>query len=249
MPEAAHVERYRVRSYEVDRRGRLSATAVCNYLQESAGLHAHELGVSVEQLLERGMTWFLWRLHVRLERLPRWGEVVSVETWPAELGKPYAIRDFRLRAGGGEIGAATSAWLLMDVGAKRPIRRLPAEIRDLHPDPPRRALADAFRRLPVCGEAGSSRELAVRRSDLDLNDHLNHVAAIDAMLEAVPGDVCDAGRIEALEVELLGEGQYGDVLESRCQPDGTADGRFLHALSRPADGKELARARSRWRPE
>ena len=45
-------ERYAVRSYEVDGHGRLAVPALCNYLQESAGLHARQLGVSVEQLAQ-----------------------------------------------------------------------------------------------------------------------------------------------------------------------------------------------------
>ena len=240
-------ERYPVRSYEVDSRGRLTVTALCDYLQESAGLHARALGVSVEQLLTRGMTWFLWRLHLRVDHLPGWGETVAIETWPAELGKPFAIRDFRLHVDDREIGVATTAWLLMDVAAKRPIRRLPERIRVLHPEEPQRALPDRFCRLPACAEDAPRRRITVRRTDLDLNAHLNHVAAIDALLEVVPAEIYDERRIESLEVEFRGEGSYRDVLESRCASDGEAGGTLLHGLTREADGKEVARGRSRWR--
>ncbi len=237
-------EHYSVRSYEIDARGRLTVVALCNYLQESAGLHARQLGVSVEQLRREGMTWFLWRLHLRIGELPAWGETVTVDTWPAELGKPFAIRDFRLLNGDREIGVATSAWLLMDIVKKRPIRHFPARIRDLHLDPPRRALPDSFHRLPACEGPGSACEVVLRRGDLDLNGHLNHVAAIAAMLEAVPAELVDGQRPAALEVEFRGEGLYGDLLEARCQHRETE---AQHVLVRKADGKELARARSRWR--
>lgn len=255
MVPTTATELYPVRSYEIDVGGRLRPAALCNYLQESAGLHARTLGVSVEQLLEQGMTWFLWRLHLRVERLPAWSEVVEVETWPAELGRPYAVRDFRIRVDGQEIGVATSAWLLMDVASKRPIRRMPQHIRDFHPDPPRRALSDPFHRLTACGDSGAPTELRVRRADLDLNGHLNHVAAISALLEPVPagpGEVNgvppesgSALQLDSLEVEFRGEGHHGDRMASHCEP---ADdpGRFQHVL-RCDDGRELARARSRWR--
>lgn len=238
------IERYPVRSYEVDGRGRLTVPALCNYLQESAGLHARQLGVSVEQLRREDMTWFLWRLHLRIDELPSWGESVAVETWPAEMGKPFAIRDFRLRASDREIGVATSAWLLMDLVKKRPIRRFPAHIHDLHPDPPQRALPDPFHRLPACEDADAGCAFVLRRGDLDLNLHLNHVAAIAAMLEAVPADTLERHRLIGLEVEFRGEGRYGDALEARCRHDGSE---VRHGLIRKADGKELARARSRWR--
>ncbi len=237
-------ECYPIRSYEIDAGGRLTIPALCNYLQESAGSHARDLGVSVEQLRRQGMTWFLWRLHVRIHALPGWGETVTVETWPAELGKPFAIRDFRLVAGDRELGVATSAWLLMDIVKKRPIRHFPPHLRDLHPDPPRRALADKFHRLPACDDPDHACDFISRRGDLDLNGHLNHVAAIAALLEAVPAQLADRHRLAALEVEFRGEGRYGDALEARCRQ---AESRLHHVLIRKSDGKELARARSRWR--
>ena len=200
MPTAT--EHYRIRSYEIDTTGRLTLPALCDYLQESAGLHARQLGVAVDQLRQEDMTWFLWRLHLRLSGLPAWGETVSVDTWPAELGKPFAIRDFRLRCGDREIGVATSAWLLMDLVKNRPMRRFPPHIRDLHPDPPRRALADPFHRLLGCDRVDATRDVVLRRGDLDLNGHLNHVAAIATMLEAVPSEVVERQRLTALEVEF-----------------------------------------------
>ena len=243
---ATATELYRVRSYEVDAGGLLAATALCNYLQESAGLHARQLGVGIEQLLPQGMTWFLWRLHLRIEHLPAWGETVTVETWPSAISRPFVLRDFRLTCGSGQaVGVATSAWLLMDTVRKQPITRLPPHIRDLHGDPPRRALVDDLRRLPALADSATCEQqvLRVRRGDLDLNRHLNNVAAIRLLLEAVPAEILDGSRLAELKIELKAEGHLGDELTSRCQHEG--DG-LLHALARPADGKELARARSRW---
>ncbi len=237
-------ERYPIRSYEIDAQARLTIPALCNYLQESAGLHARELGASVDQLRQQGMTWFLWRLHLRISELPAWGETVAIDTWPAELGKPFAIRDFRIHHGEREIGVATSAWLLMDLVKERPIRRFPEWLRDLHPDPPHRALEDRFRRLPEDGTNDFARDVLPRRGDLDLNGHLNHVAAIAGLLEAVPGEIAGPSRLEVLEVEFRGEGRHGDPLEAHC---GRNDHRLSHTLIRKTDGKEIARARSRWR--
>ncbi len=237
-------ERYSVRSYEVDTSARLTAVALCNYLQESAGLHARQLGVSVDQLLREGMTWFLWRLHLRIGELPSWGETVTIETWPAELGKPFAIRDFRLLVGDREFGVATSAWLLMDIVKKRPIRHYPQRIRDLHPEEPKRALPDSFQRLPALDAPDATGDFVARQGDLDLNGHLNHVATIAAMFEPLSVNRNVERRLESLEVEFRGEGRHGDALEARCR---SGESEVQHLLVRKADGKELARARSRWR--
>ncbi|MEM7587548.1 MAG: hypothetical protein AAF560_29440, partial [Acidobacteriota bacterium] len=124
----------------------------------------------------------------------------------------------------------------------RPIRRMPESVRGLHPETPRRALDDAFRRLPLVDEDSepSTASLRVRRSDLDLTGHLNHVASIAALLEAVPAEVVKACRLQSLEVEFKGEGHVGDPLTSIC------DSGYHHSLVRRGDGKEIARGRSRW---
>jgi acyl-ACP thioesterase len=100
-------DEFPVRLYEADSRGSLAVGSLCNYLQEAAGNHAGHLGVSVGQLMERGLTWVLSRLHVCVARLPRWRDEVTIETWPSGLDEMVATRDFRLHDGGGRsIGRA-----------------------------------------------------------------------------------------------------------------------------------------------
>ncbi|MEM9597127.1 MAG: acyl-ACP thioesterase domain-containing protein [Acidobacteriota bacterium] len=251
-PRGEYRELFRVRSYEIDPGGVLTLPSLCDYLQEAAGRHAGELGVSVEQLLEQGLTWFLSKLHVRIGSWPRLGETLEVRTWPAELGRPFAIRDFRLLSDGVEVGVASSSWLLMDTAALRPVRRPPDWLRRLHPDPPRRALADTFRRLPSLGGGGSDVDpaggpgLSIRRDDLDLNGHVNNSAYVRLLVEGLPESTWTLRRMSELEIEYRAEAHLGDRVESRCLEGG--DGALLHSLVRVADGRELVRARSRWGP-
>lgn len=258
------VERYTVRSYEIDPQGRLHLAALCDYLQESASLHARMLGFSIEQM--PGMTWFLHQLRLRLDApLPDWRDTVVVETWPAELGRPFAIRDYRLwvesEAGGrSPLGVATSAWLLVDVETGRVLRRHPEALKRLHLDPPVRALDVRFRRLPSCPSAEAGRPVHVRHRDLDLNGHLNNVAAMVATLEGVPRDIIDHRQPTDFEIEFIAQGHRDDPLVAVASPaepeveDGThasPDGsdepiRLIHSLKRRETGEEITRGRSRW---
>ena len=83
--------RYRVRSYEVDRGGRLRPVTLLNYLQDSAGNHAAELGFSVSQLRRRQVTWVISRHHVRFFRYPRRGEELAVRSQIRESGERAAF--------------------------------------------------------------------------------------------------------------------------------------------------------------
>lgn len=239
------LESFKIRSYEIDPRGVATFQSVCNFLQEAAGTHARELGVSVEQLLDIGLTWVLSRLRVEIDAYPALTEMVVIETWPAEINKLYAIRDFRLRtAGEAQIGAATSAWLLIDMERKRPAR-LPEHIRKFHPDEPVRALALGFEPLAKVDQPEFEKSFAVRMSDLDLNNHVNNTCYIEWALESLPRAFQMAHQITAFEIQFLAEGVYGDTVMAQAQQADSPQ-TYVHGLFRASDGRELARAVSTW---
>ncbi len=110
---------------------------------------------------------------------------------------------------------------------------------------PPRTLADAFERLPDLGHPSSARTLEVRASDLDINRHANNVSVIGWLLEPLTG-ADEMHDLAELEVEFRGEAQGGERVRSEAVEG--AGGAFLHRVARETDGREIARARSRWRP-
>lgn len=243
---AVWVEPFRVRAYEVGVHGRLGALDLCNWLQEAAGNHATALGWSVDQLAPRGLTWVLSRLHLRMDAFPRWREEVAVRTWPAGAHRLYALREFSVERPDGEVlGRATTGWMLISLASRRPVRP-PAQVEELARQAPPRVIEDSFVHLSRPTETTMERPFTVRFHDLDLNRHANNVAVIAWTLESVPAETLATAHLSALEIEFRGESRAGERIASRVQPIG--DGDFVHALARVDDGREIARARTLWRP-
>jgi acyl-ACP thioesterase len=91
----------------------LGVRSLCDYLQEAAGNHAHELGAGVDALRERGMAWVLLRIRVNITRLPGAGERVQVHTWHSGLDRLFSLRDFSLvDAAEDPSVTAVSAWVM-----------------------------------------------------------------------------------------------------------------------------------------
>ena len=86
-------EQVRVRAADVTPRGTASVPALVAHFQEAAGRHAAALGVSMQDLLDEGKAWVLARLHLQLERWPRWTETIEIETWPSGLDGLFARGD------------------------------------------------------------------------------------------------------------------------------------------------------------
>ena len=78
--ENTYIEKFKIRSYEVDITGRATVQTISNFLQEIAGNHAGRLGVSVDKLLAKKLTWVLSRLHLQMSSYPYWREEISILT-------------------------------------------------------------------------------------------------------------------------------------------------------------------------
>jgi medium-chain acyl-[acyl-carrier-protein] hydrolase len=247
-PVPIWTEAFRVRAYETDPTGSASVPTLCNYLQEAASNHAQALGVSVEQMTEQNLTWVLARLHVEVDAYPRWRQTVHVETWPSGENGLYATREFLFTCGDGRaLGRGTSAWLLIDVARRRPLR-IPAFVSAIRLSDRGRVMPDTFERLPTLTRADHAYTRRVRYSDLDLNLHVNNVRYVAWALETLPHEMLETHCLVSLEVHFRGETADGDEVAAEAQQLAGPEPAFLHRLVRTSDGREAALARTRWIP-
>ncbi len=239
-------EGVRVRAYEVGPDGVARMPALCDWLQEAAGNHASALTWGVENLQQRRLTWVLARLHLRVSRWPRWRDDVTVQTWPSGVVRAFAVREFRIDLDDESVVVGTSGWVVMDTGSRRPVRP-GAALADMVLTTPPRVLDDGFERLPELPPAASAFEVRVGRSDLDLNAHANNVRFVAWALDGLPAAVADTWTLGEMEIDYRAEAREGDLLMVEAAA-GEGPQTWLHRITRPTDGRELARARTRWRP-
>ena len=238
-------ESFTVRAYEMDAAGCASPVLLCDYLQEAAGNHAHHLGFGIAALRRHGHTWMLSRLRVHLRRQPAWRETLTVETWPAGTrGRLIAVREFIVRdAVGAEVLRASSDWLYVDVASRR-ICRVPENLAPLVPADRPLALPPSDGRTPEIETPSWSVILPVRRSDLDLNEHVNNVHYIEWLFEPLPAEFTGNRRVAEMDILYRQGAEYGDAAVSQAAPAG--DDAILHRIVRTSDQAVLALARTRW---
>ncbi|GEJ58185.1 acyl-[acyl-carrier-protein] thioesterase [Anaeromyxobacter diazotrophicus] len=239
-----HVERIPVHGYDTDAFGELALPALASYLQEVAGHHATALGCGLDALRPRGLTWVLVRQRVEAPRPIALGEELEIATWPSGLHPLVVTREFTVSgADGQELARASTAWLVLDLTARKPVR--PEAVLDAALRPHLEAVAPVPPRLPPPAEGAPSRRFEVRYADIDLNRHVTNTSYLGWALEGVPEASWLAERASAVEVHYLAEARLGDAV--RVRTEGGA-GERLHAVVREADGRELARLRTRWAP-
>lgn len=237
---------FTVHTYETDPRGLAKPTALLNYLQDAAGDHAGRLGVSVIDLVRRGMTWVLSRYRVRIHRYPELGERVEVVTWPSAKRGFFAVRDFEAASAAGPVLSATSSWMVITLDGRQPVK-----VEEVVPAGyaiEKRALDDPFPPLPPLDRAEDGVRFRVESGHLDWNRHVNNAVYVQWALEGVPPEVLMSRRPVDIEVTYKAEALYGDevVSVSEAVPEPGSEAVFLHQIRNVSTGLELTRLRTRW---
>ncbi|WP_020676470.1 acyl-[acyl-carrier-protein] thioesterase [Geopsychrobacter electrodiphilus] len=247
MSDGKFQKSYSIRYFELDQKAELRFGVLLDFLQDIAGEDAVRRGFGVEQLLPRGLTWMLSRYRITLNAVAGLGDCIQIRTWPSIHKGLSACREFEIFCNDVQIGAASSAWMLIDLETRRPVRprdRL-GEVELIHEQVFAEPLmAIKFARQPEIGV-----NFRVRRADLDLNCHVNNRVFFDWAVEALTAEAIENQRLQQVDINYLAEALAGDVIVSYTVEDPIFNGAlWSHLIRRVADGKDLAKLQSLWVP-
>ena len=238
---------YLVNSYEVDARGKVTLPTLGKLMQETAYNHANHLGFGYHQLKEKNLFWVLSRLSIKVDKYPNWGDKIQIRTWPTGVERLFAYRDFRiLDEQGTPIGAAGSAWLMLDVEKRRPQR--PDELKDrIKSLPADRALEERPAKIPPPSTVTPGVFFPVRYSDLDLYNHVNNAKYIEWILDSFPGELHREFEVAVFEINFLYETKIGDEVAIHTEKLGDSPPAFRHGIKRKQDDRDVCLARTEWK--
>lgn len=233
-----------IRCYEVGSSGVTTPTAFADFFQEAASNNARTLGFPGERLWAQGMAWVLTRLSITVDRYPVAGETISIRTWPSTHERNVAQRCYEAYdAQGNQIAQATSAWMVIDF-ASRTMVPIPDFVTEGYPKNQPACRPFATRAVPKLRDAASTSSIRTRRSDLDMNGHVNNARYADWVLEAVPDSFLAGHEPVLTDITFRAECGAGITLTTSCSA--TTDNETLHSVCQE-DGTELCRARILWR--
>jgi acyl-ACP thioesterase len=217
---------YVIRGYDCSYGGPLTPLALANFFQEAAGEHASVLGIGMEGMRARGLTWMLSRIDIRIDSMPQAGQTVIARTWPAGTRKLFALRCLELVDGGGtKYAGAMYEYIVVDLKTRRvmrPERTLPLDLSTDYPwpfDDLAPGIDDAsFEALGryVAGEGdviaggsapsgGFSQSFAIeaRGRHIDQNGHVNNAHFINWLCDAAP--LREGQRFSRIKVDFVHE--------------------------------------------
>ena len=202
---------YRLRWMDFDRYGRMQPAAALDIFQDMATLHAEEIGIGRDSMLEQGVIWVVVRTKLEMVAEPEHFQVVKVRTWPHSLSRFSFIRDFTMHDAQGQLLAkASQEWVLMDVQTRKF-----ASPKDHYQGPTDfcedRAFEKKARKAPTFEEGNRPvRTVTPAYSDIDLNGHVNNAMYANFIVNAIEPDASCA--LKTLQIDYRYEALPGQPL-------------------------------------
>ncbi len=199
-----------------------------NHAKEMAGEHAINLGFGYDHLIRSGNVWVLSRFHVKFLRMPRWREVLEMETWHKGTDRLFGFRDFRVRdASGEEIILATSSWLVINYETRR-LQRIesimnggaggaagsdaPARHREAVTAPLKDAIKEPASKLVAPEGMQKACTRVVSLSDIDINGHTNNARYVEWALDAIDPEISFNMTVKEICINFNNESLPGDII-------------------------------------
>ncbi|MDO5567660.1 MAG: thioesterase, partial [Planctomycetia bacterium] len=112
--------KYEIRISEIGPDERLTPETMFCYLQDISNAQVASMGIGVDDLKLRGVTWVLSRVCLETEYLPLHGDTVIAQTWPTEPSRFFVPRHVLLTSEltGKTVAQATCFWLMLDIKTK-----------------------------------------------------------------------------------------------------------------------------------
>jgi acyl-ACP thioesterase len=214
-------ENYKITSYQVDFQEKIKPAHLMQLFQEAAGNHAQHLGAGYSSLAEEKLFWALSRIRVEIEKLPKWGDEIRVETWPNIVVGPFFRRDFIFYDNQDVvICRGVSGWLLLNSETMRPQRadRLAFDL----PFNENKSAIDTFpERLNGLVDKAVFRK-KILYNEIDVNNHVNNTRYLDWVMDCFDSLHLQAHNLKSFSLEFLGEMRWGDEVELLSGQEGSS---------------------------
>ncbi|MCL2042711.1 MAG: thioesterase [Treponema sp.] len=230
-------ENQEVRFRAVDTSDSMTLSAVFDFFQEAAISHAENLSVGRSDMARANQVWILSRMSVQIDRRPKYGEIITVRTWPRGGEKLFALRDYDIRdADGNAAVRARSCWVIIDREKRRPLR--PQSVMSLMP---LNEGLDSLSAAVGLEENTLLQKTAERRAmytDMDYNGHVNNVSYIRWIEDALDSSLLENAQYMRLDINYLNEVLLNEVIGIWTAPVAPAAGESPHIHAFAIEGKK-----------
>lgn len=236
-------EKIKIYSFLIDNQLKLAPDSMFSIMQEIAGDHAHSLGIGSRHLRTQNLFWALIKMHVIIDRMPLWDEIITLKTWAKPHDLMIQPRDFVfIDSNGNSILRATSCWVILDRLSSKPQRigNFDAFLKEEN--------IDAIeRRAPKIAKQELNQQLEflpVLHSDIDLNEHVNNAKYLRWFIDSMGHEFNRTHQLKELYINYISQTKIGErygISTNEIQPNN-----FISSIVSDSELREICRIQTIW---
>ena len=239
---------YEINYYNLDNNLKCKITSILDFFCDIGMHQSEELGVGVEPLLNKNLTWVFYKYNIKMKRYPGYGEIMRIITKPTGFKKFYAFREYSIiDEKDNLIGEGKSLFFLIDLIRRRPTR-IPKDLWEAYGCSMEVENTLEIEDPEKLKEEEYIREFYVRRSDIDSNKHVNNTRYVEWALEVIPDEIIDNYELESINITYSKEITYGHMVKTKCSVYKEANDKVkIYHLIEDDDGRDITLINTYWK--
>ena len=213
----------RIRYSETGSDGKLTLLSLLNYFQDCAIFHSEDLNVGVEYLEKIHGVWVMNSWQIDIDRCPKLGEQVRIQTHPYDFKLCLGSRNFGMVDKDGAMTAvANTLWTFLNTDTGRPMKPT-SEMIDSYGIEPPYEMEYLDRKISFVGVGESLDPVEVKNHHLDTNQHVNNAQYVAVACDYLPEDfIIRRMRATYHKSAVLGDLLYPVVYREKEETVGVA---------------------------
>lgn len=178
---------YEPRISEYDKKGSLQLKSIISILEDTGASHSASVNDNIIESAISGVSWILVEWNVEILKLPKNGEKLFINTWAiSKKAEIITQREFEIKNADGEIYIhACERLVLEDLKEGKLLRITPEMLTDYKPEEELEHQFD-LSKIREPKEYYDHRQVAVRKADIDYNNHVHNTNYLDFAAEILP---------------------------------------------------------------
>ena len=216
-----------VHYFQIDGSRSMTPAALLSALQEMAISHSDSLGFSVQYNLTHHCFWSVVNWHLKLYRMPKYNETITLQTWSDKFARFQANRSFFLfDENGNKLLDGISRWIFMDSEKRKPAN-VPADMVEKYHSGQVSAIEGEKFFMPKtpAGRLICTRDFVVTRRDTDTNGHANNVKYLEWVMDDIPDAIYEDMTLKDIRIVYRKECLRGDTVTIKTYLQDTENGR------------------------
>ena len=201
---------------DIGKESKIKNKSLLEILENAGSYHSDKVGYGALDIEETKLSWILLEWKLKVINRPKYGDILTVNTWGRNMEKFFTYRDYELFDENNNLCViATSKWALVNIETGKLSRMTEDIINKYKPEEKQVFPNKDIEKIEIPKHFDSELVYKVKRRDIDLNSHMHNLYYLDLAYEALPEEEFDKRPFDNIRITYKKEIKLGDTIKCK----------------------------------